>query len=777
MSSINFTDPLYVSQWYLVNSGQRGGSSRLDVNVLPAWQLGFNGSGIRVAVNDDGMDITHPDLVANIEASSVYDSARDTTGSGFVGTDNSHGTVVGSIVGMAFNGIGGVGIAYGATLIPGLAIGAPSYQKLFSANLTSRADVSVNSWGKDPAFAENFGSSGSEVDQAWGAQLIKNATLGRNGLGMITVVSAGNQRSNNADAALSNFTNDKVTISVAATDEFGVVTNYSTTGANNLITAFGGTNINDLEQSMNMGFGIPAADIQGASGYNNISGAAGNYSYQNTGTSYSGPMVGATAALMLQANPNLGFRDVTTILAMSARQTDASNSDWVINGASNWNGTGMHFSRDYGFGLLDVTAAVRLAQSWVGRAGTFTNWVSSSGTSSTASQQIPDNASQSLLVSARLTDAIQIERVEVDLGLTADAPSQLKAELTSPSGTTITLFNRPLTREVGSSSSSSETPWPGVFTIGVTGFLGESSAGMWNLRLIDLERGSLAQFNSLTIRAWGSSDSPDSQYVFTNEYSRTQTISDANGTDTLNAAAVSQGVTLDLSKGIQSQIANTALIISSSTTIENATGGAGNDILTGNVSNNRLRGNEGDDTIAGGVGIDTAIFSGLRSQYSLSAQSAGGFRVTDSVAFRNGTDTVSGVERLQFSDTSLAIDLDGNAGKVAKILGAIFGQNAVSNKSYVGIGLGYLDSGISYDGLAALAVSATGKSSSTDVCNLLWTNVVKTTPTVADIAPFKAMLDTGQMSIGSLATLAADTSFNITNISLVGLSQTGLEYV
>jgi hypothetical protein len=168
------------------------------------------------------------------------------------------------------------------------------------------------------------------------------------------------------------------------------------------------------------------------------------------------------------------------------------------------------------------------------------------------------------------------------------------------------------------------------------------------------------------------------------------------------------------------------------------------------------------DTFVGTVGLDRVIFSGPRSQYSLSAQSAGGFRVTDSVATRNG---------------SLALDLDGNAGKVAKILGAIFGQSAVSNKAYVGIGLSYLDSGMSYSALAALAVSVTGKSSSTEVCTLLWTNVIKTTPTAADIAPYKAMLDSGQMSIGALATLAADTSFNTTNIGLVGLSQTGIEYV
>lgn len=197
---------------------------------------------------------------------------------------------------------------------------------------------------------------------------------------------------------------------------------------------------------------------------------------------------------------------------------------------------------------------------------------------------------------------------------------------------------------------------------------------------------------------------------------------------------------------------------------------------TGTSANNTFSSTSANEVFDGAGGLDTLVFSGLRSQYSLASQSSTSFRITDSVASRNGTDTVTRVERLQFSDVSIALDLDGNAGKVAKILGAVFGPSSVTNKSYVGIGLGLLDGGMSYDALAALAVSVTGKSSSTDVCNLLWTNVVGSAPTAANIASFKVMLDTGQMNIGSLTTLAADTSFNTTNIGLTGLSQTGLEY-
>ena len=101
--AIQFKDPLFDSQGYFVKKAQGRSRQSIDLNVVPAWQLGFNGSGIRVAINDDGMDLTHPDLAPNIELSSVFDTGRELLGAGFEGTSNQHGTVVGSIVGMASN--------------------------------------------------------------------------------------------------------------------------------------------------------------------------------------------------------------------------------------------------------------------------------------------------------------------------------------------------------------------------------------------------------------------------------------------------------------------------------------------------------------------------------------------------------------------------------------------------------------------------------------------------------------------------------------------------
>ena len=771
-----FNDPLFPSQWYLLNTGQRGGTSRLDINVMSAWDR-YSGKGVIVAVNDDGMDLTHPSLVANLLINLTYDTARGTTGKGFEGTDNSHGTVVGSIVGMAGNdGIGGVGVAYGAKIVAGVAIGKGlNYANVALANLAAGVSVSVNSWGADPAFSENFGSGGGEYDQEWGAALMRAATEARGGLGMVVEVSAGNERANLADSAMSGWSSSKLIIAVGAVTEMGIHTDYSTPGASLLITAPGGVSSGD--QSLNSGFGIVSADIQGANGYNTLSGKEGDYAYQNIGTSYSGPMVGGAAALMLEANPNLGFRDVSTILAMTAKKVDVTNSSWLGNKSSNWNLGGMHFSRDYGYGLLDVSAAVRLAESWPLASGTIANWSSAQGTATITSGIIPDNSATGKTVTATVSNAVSIERMEFDLNLTATNPSQLSATITSPSGTTVTLFDRPLTRDLKDGApdmSTTETAWPSTFTIGSTAFLGESSVGTWTLKLTDKVTGVEATYNSLTVRAWGSTINDNSHYVFTNEFGAAGLVlTDTSGVDTLNASALETAVILNLGAGQKSTVGNGVFNLAETSVLENAIGGLGNDTLLGNLANNVLRGNRGDDILDGNTGIDTAVFSGSRASYELTIGTK--IQVVDKSGLE-GTDNLTKIERLQFTDKSVAIDLDGNAGSTAKIIGAVLGNSALKNPTYVGIGLSFLDKGMSYSDLGALALNAVGVTTNDAIVSTLWLNVIGSPASALDKAPFIKMLADG-MKAGDLVALASDTAFNTTNINLVGLAQTGIEYI
>ncbi|MRD55498.1 hypothetical protein GH816_02950 [Betaproteobacteria bacterium LSUCC0115] len=182
--------------------------------------------------------------------------------------------------------------------------------------------------------------------------------------------------------------------------------------------------------------------------------------------------------------------------------------------------------------------------------------------------------------------------------------------------------------------------------------------------------------------------------------------------------------------------------------------------------------------VRAGNGIDTVSFAIASSALTLEQDFFNeGDWVGHLLSDANVAYLLQDVERFVFTDKSLAVDLDGHAGQVAKILGAVFGSDSVANAEYVGIGLDLLDGGMSYSDLAALAVSVTGNTSSTDICNLLWENVIGSSATATDIAPFKSMLDTGQLSIGQLTTLAADTSFNTDNIDLVGLSEIGLEFI
>ena len=105
----------------------------------------------------------------------------------------------------------------------------------------------------------------------------------------------------------------------------------------------------------------------------------------------------------------------------------------------------------------------------------------------------------------------------------------------------------------------------------------------------------------------------------------------------------------------------------------------------------------------------------------------------------------------------------------------MLGRDSLSNKVYAGIGLSYLDSGVSYESLCALAVGVTGKTTFSDVVDLLWNNVVGGPAPAADKAYFVGLLQ-GGMSIGALTALAADTSLKAAHIDLVGLSQAGLAY-
>jgi Ca2+-binding RTX toxin-like protein len=220
--------------------------------------------------------------------------------------------------------------------------------------------------------------------------------------------------------------------------------------------------------------------------------------------------------------------------------------------------------------------------------------------------------------------------------------------------------------------------------------------------------------------------------------------------------------------------------------IENLIGSTGADQLTGDHRANVLAGIQGNDTLFGGGGTDTldggagkdmAAYSGPRAQYRwLSA--ANGYTVVDQ-AGSDGTDILVDVERLAFSDVNVALDLDTSAGMVAKVLGAVFGAAAVSNKLYVGIGLSLMDSGMGYSSLMELALREALGSGATNgaVVDLLYFNLVGFGPSSEVRAQFVSLIEQGMFTQVSLGIMAAELDLNAANIHLAGLAATGLEYL
>jgi len=91
---------------------------------------------------------------------------------------------------------------------------------------------------------------------------------------------------------------------------------------------------------------------------------------------------------------------------------------------------------------------------------------------------------------------------------------------------------------------------------------------------------------------------------------------------------------------------------------DNLSAGEGNDLLLGGDGNDYLTGGGGNDDLFGGAGNDTASFAGTRDEYLIEAGEDGGFIVTDTVAGRDGRDTLSDVEILEFNDQTLEYNGD-----------------------------------------------------------------------------------------------------------------------
>ncbi|WP_207538944.1 S8 family serine peptidase [Sabulicella rubraurantiaca] len=703
-------DPIFPLAWHLRNTGQAGGTPGVDLRLLDAWGH-WSGRNVLVAVMDEGVEATHPDLLAQMwtrpaGASVPADPNLATglpvaTGIGS-GYDNHATPVAGIIAASGNNGVGAIGIAPDAKIVSYRVLGADAADpdNAFAQGLLDGAAIFNASYG---------GSFGLKPEAETLAALEQVAREGRGGLGAIVVKSNGNERLEPGapsphDGGAETMNASRFTIAVAAVDNRGVISSYSSPGGNLFISGFGGPG-DDL---LLTGDSVAAPDRAGTTnGYNGDAARFGGDYTGFNGTSAAAPTVSGVVALMLEANPELGYRDVMEILAYTARLTDTLagtpghdswfRSEWLENSAGNKNGGGLTFSHDYGFGLADAGAAIRLAETWTAQR-TEHNLVTSlaspsAGLGSGFASGAPLLVTFNILQPEKALPGFRLNAVELTLDLDAARPSDLTVELISPDGTGIRLLtttgNTFMPNDYGDPDYVNPYPWPGPSLLGTPGFWGESAVGTWTLVISTKDggvggslksAGLLLTGDSLWQDAAGTQPSPDlrSQAVYTDDFALAvaaepgRVVLGTPGQDAINAAPMTGRVVLDLSAGTGS-LNGIAVTLAPEHALRHAFGGAAGDDLRGSAAANTLDGgwgddllmgfggadalrggagrdtligNEGNDQLTGGVGRDFAIFGVNRGDAVIDRLADGTVRVSSA----EGMDHLSSVEGLVFLD-------------------------------------------------------------------------------------------------------------------------------
>ena len=217
-------------------------------------------------------------------------------------------------------------------------------------------------------------------------------------------------------------------------------------------------------------------------------------------------------------------------------------------------------------------------------------------------------------------------------------------------------------------------------------------------------------------------------------------------------------------------------------------GSAGSDTVLGYAGNDTIEGGGSDDVLDGGLGIDTAVYSGLRSSYTLT-KTGNGFTVTDTSGLE-GTDTLKNVERLKFSNGSIALDVGAtqSAGAAQLLLGAVLGKDLLATKKpLIGTAIDLFDQGYNLQQLSGalmrldiwglLANGGQPGSTNTQIANYLLKTVLKAAPDAATLNASVLALDTETGAAqGNFLWHLAESAANQIQVGLVGLATTGLEF-
>ncbi|KAB8031052.1 S8 family serine peptidase [Fluviispira multicolorata] len=215
----------------------------------------------------------------------------------------------------------------------------------------------------------------------------------------------------------------------------------------------------------------------------------GNYTNTMNGTSSAAPVTSGSLALILEANPNLTWRDVKYILAKTSTKVDPNlqgtkvelvkgevNSAYQVEQGWVANAAGFSYSNWYGFGRVNVGEAVKLAKNYDASLGNYREWSSQYYAAKIAVPKAdPKGVDAKINIPNR--DGLNIESIQIQVSAESTNLGDLGLEITSPSGTKSIIWN------VGNGFAYSKKIKN--MTMQSNAFYGEKSEGVWTLKVIN----------------------------------------------------------------------------------------------------------------------------------------------------------------------------------------------------------------------------------------------------------------------------------------------------
>ncbi len=467
------SDALSACLWHLdhsnavsVTSGGQTYAPLVDINIGDVWET-TKGEGVTVSIVDGTWTASHEDLVGNANR------AASTYWGGLTGENSSrsslHATAVAGIIGARDNTIGGRGVAPRASLLNVNFVDRQSSYNRQQAFLHRANTVAVanHSYGKSAT------GGLSRWSRLTAAALEQSLESGFGGKGTVHVKGVGNGKNDGVsdEASLAEESNHYGLIMACAVNSAGTDAAYSEEGPNLWVCGPSGDS--------------PRHGLLSTVGKN-------HYHSGLRGTSFSAPVVSGVAALVRSANTNLTWRDVKLILANTAQKNDSSDSSWQ-SGALKYDSTtdSYSYSRKYGFGLVDASAAVTAAQNWK----RLPPMIAASASSTTSGDVSKSSGAKEFPI-ALSSDISFVEHVDVNINMSTPYFRSLKLTLISPTGKESVLVNPAASRRCTCSLY-------GGFKFGSARHLGETATGIWKLKVENTSDLRLATLNSWGITVYG----------------------------------------------------------------------------------------------------------------------------------------------------------------------------------------------------------------------------------------------------------------------------------